>query len=145
MSKSFFKSSEGCTKGTEFPLDKFLDEIPFDKDGLVPVIAQQYDSKEVLMFAWMNRKAILRTLKTSEVTYWSRSRQEYWIKGKTSGNMQYLKEMHADCDGDVLLCMVDQKGAACHTSRRTCFFYEFNAEEDKVVMTSDAPPKYFEH
>lgn len=139
MHKNFFKSSESCVKGTTFEVSEFLNQIPFNEVGLVPVIAQQYDSKEVLMLAWMNREAITRTLESGEVTYWSRSRQEYWVKGKSSGHLQTLKEMRADCDGDALLCLVDQKGAACHTFRNSCFFYRFDPQEKKVVVMSDSP------
>jgi phosphoribosyl-AMP cyclohydrolase len=136
---NFFKSSETCIKGTSFEVQEFLDQIPFNEAGLVPVIAQQFDSKEVLMLAWMNRKAILKTLESGEVTYWSRSRQEYWVKGKTSGHMQYLKEMRADCDGDALLCLVDQRGAACHTLRNSCFFYQFDSDKQSFTIMSDIP------
>jgi len=141
MSSNFFKSEELKPKGTSYELDSFLDQIPFNEAGLVPVIAQQFDTLEVLMLAWMNREAIIQTLKTSEVTYWSRSRQEYWVKGKTSGHIQELKEMKADCDGDALLCLVDQKGAACHTFRKTCFFYQFNIENQSISISSDTPKK----
>ena len=117
----------------------YLDQIAWNSDGLVPAIAQDAESGRILMVAWMNREAILKTLESGEVTYWSRSRQEYWIKGKSSGHMQYLKEMRADCDGDALLCLVDQKGAACHTFRQSCFYYTFDRENKKVIVMSDAP------
>lgn len=90
-------------------------------DGLVPAIAQQYDTGEVLMMGWMNDEALRRTLTTGRATYWSRSRQEYWAKGDTSGHVQHVKEVRLDCDGDTLLVKVDQVGAACHTGSRTCF------------------------
>ena len=89
--------------------------------GLVPAIAQQHDTGEVLMLAWMNDDALAATLATGRATYWSRSRQEYWIKGDTSGHVQWVKEVRLDCDGDTLLVKVDQVGAACHTGDRTCF------------------------
>jgi phosphoribosyl-AMP cyclohydrolase len=90
-------------------------------DGLVPAIAQQFDSGEVLMMGWMDDEALRRTLTTGRAVYWSRSRQEYWAKGDTSGHVQHVKEVRLDCDGDTLLVKVDQVGAACHTGDRTCF------------------------
>jgi len=99
-----------------------LDRIAFDKDGLVPVIAQQHDTGEVLMLAWMNRAAVDETLETGRVCYWSRSRKALWRKGESSGQVQRLVELRVDCDQDCLLALVDQTGVACHTGRRTCFF-----------------------
>jgi len=96
--------------------------VQFDRDGLVAAIAQQHDSGEVLMLAWMNRDALSETLATGEVCYWSRSRQRLWRKGETSGQRQLLIELRVDCDGDSLLLLVDQTGVACHTGRRSCFF-----------------------
>ncbi|MFI7418300.1 phosphoribosyl-AMP cyclohydrolase [Nonomuraea sp. NPDC049684] len=90
-------------------------------DGLVPAIAQQHDTGEVLMMAWMNDEALYRTLTTGRATYWSRSRDELWVKGDTSGNVQHVKSVALDCDGDTILLKVDQVGAACHTGDRTCF------------------------
>ena len=90
-------------------------------DGLVAAIAQQYDTGEVLMLGWMDDEALHRTLTTGRGTYWSRSRQEYWVKGETSGHAQWVKSVALDCDGDVVLVRVDQTGAACHTGDRTCF------------------------
>ena len=90
-------------------------------DGLVPAIVQQHDTGEVLMLGWMDDRALELTLTTGLATYWSRSRQEYWIKGETSGHVQWVKEVRLDCDGDTLLVKVDQEGAACHTGDRTCF------------------------
>jgi phosphoribosyl-AMP cyclohydrolase len=99
-----------------------LDALTFDKAGLIPAIAQQHDTGEVLMVAWMNRDAILETLRTGQVVYWSRSRKALWRKGETSGQTQALKDFRIDCDGDTLLLLVDQKGVACHTGRRNCFY-----------------------
>ncbi|MFG2072778.1 phosphoribosyl-AMP cyclohydrolase [Nonomuraea maritima] len=90
-------------------------------DGLVPAIAQQYDTGEVLMLAWMDDEALHRTLTTGRATYWSRSRQEYWVKGASSGNVQHVKSVALDCDADTVLVQVDQLGGACHTGDRTCF------------------------
>lgn len=102
-----------------------LDRLVFDRDGLIPVIAQQHDSGEVLMFAWMNKDALAETIRTGRVCYWSRSRKALWRKGETSGQVQRLVELRLDCDGDVLLARVDQTGVACHTGRRSCFFTAF--------------------
>lgn len=90
-------------------------------EGLLPAIVQQHDTREVLMLAWMDQEALHRTLTTGRATYWSRSRQEYWVKGETSGHAQHVQEVRLDCDGDTLLLVVDQTGAACHTGDRTCF------------------------
>lgn len=99
-----------------------LEKVAFDQDGLVPAIAQQHDTGEVLMFAWMNRDALQETIVTGQVCYWSRSRQGLWRKGETSGQTQRLVECRLDCDGDALLLLVEQTGVACHTGRRSCFF-----------------------
>lgn len=96
--------------------------LTFNEAGLIPAIAQDADSQEVLMLAWMNAESIKMTLSTGRVTYWSRSRQSFWTKGETSGHLQSLVEMRYDCDQDCLLLLVTQIGAACHTGRRTCFF-----------------------
>jgi phosphoribosyl-AMP cyclohydrolase len=100
-------------------------------DGLVPAVAQQHDTGEVLMLGWMDDEALARTLTTGRATYWSRSRQEYWVKGDTSGHVQWVKEVRLDCDGDTLLLRVDQVGAACHTGERTCF-------DADVLLATDA-------
>ena len=104
------------------PFAAILDAIRFDADGLVPAIAQAHDTGEILMLAWMNRDAVVESLETGRVCYWSRSRQALWRKGETSGQLQSLVEMRLDCDGDALLLRVDQTGVACHTGRRSCFF-----------------------
>jgi phosphoribosyl-AMP cyclohydrolase len=92
-----------------------------DGQGLVPAVVQQHDTGEVLMLGWMDDEALHRTLTTGRTTFWSRSRQEYWVKGATSGHHQHVREVRLDCDGDTLLVQVDQVGAACHTGDRTCF------------------------
>ncbi len=99
-----------------------LDAIRFDRAGLVAAVAQQHDTNEVLMLAWMSRDAVVETLATGWVCYWSRSRGALWRKGETSGQTQRLIELRVDCDGDSLLLLVDQHGVACHTGRRSCFF-----------------------
>ena len=97
-------------------------------DGLVAAVVQQHDTGEVLMLAWMDDEALHRTLTTGRATYWSRSRREYWVKGETSGNRQWVRGVRLDCDGDALLVLVDQEGAACHTGERSCFFRALPAE-----------------
>lgn len=98
-----------------------LDRAAFNDDGLLPAVIQQWDTGEVLMLGWMDREALRRTLTEGRVTFWSRSRQEYWRKGDTSGHVQFVREAALDCDADTLLVKVDQVGAACHTGDRTCF------------------------
>jgi phosphoribosyl-AMP cyclohydrolase len=110
------------TRVSDATIEKALAAIAFNGDGLVPAIAQQFDTGEVLMMAWMNRAAIIKTLKTGRVCYWSRSRGQLWRKGESSGQTQTLKEFRWDCDNDTVLVLVDQKGVACHTGRRMCFF-----------------------
>ncbi|MFE9689985.1 phosphoribosyl-AMP cyclohydrolase [Micromonospora sp. NPDC005806] len=102
-------------------------------DGLVAAVVRQHDSGEVLMVAWMDDEALHRTLTTGRATYWSRSRQEYWVKGATSGHHQYVRSVALDCDSDALLVSVDQVGAACHTGHRTCFFTELPVSSAEVA------------
>ncbi len=102
--------------------DSLLDAVRFDANGLVACIAQQHDSGEVLMMAWMNRQAVEETLTTGRVCYYSRSRKGLWRKGESSGQLQHLVELRVDCDGDTLLALVHQLGVACHTGRRNCFY-----------------------
>jgi phosphoribosyl-AMP cyclohydrolase len=92
-----------------------------DADGLLPAVVQDADSRDVLMVGWMDDEALHRTLTSGRSTFWSRSRQDYWVKGETSGNIQTVREVRLDCDGDTLLVVVDQTGPACHTGDRTCF------------------------
>ena len=115
--------------------DKLLETISFDSNGLVPAIAQQHDSGEILMMAWMNTDSIRETLETGRVCYWSRSRQSLWRKGESSGQVQSLRELRVDCDGDTLLLQVDQAGVACHTGRRSCFFRA--VRNDEVVTIAE--------
>lgn len=117
-------------------LYELLAAIKFNDDGLVPCIAQQHDTGEVLMMAWMNRDAVEETLRTGQVCYWSRSRKGLWRKGETSGQVQTLVDLRVDCDADTLLALVDQKGVACHTGRRNCFFY---AIRDNAYTTISEP------
>jgi phosphoribosyl-AMP cyclohydrolase len=112
-------------------MNDFIDSLKFDAQGLIPAIAQQHDSGEVLMLAWMNRQAIEQTIATGQACYWSRSRGALWRKGETSGQVQRLVELRVDCDLDTLLVKVDQTGVACHTGRRACFF---NRVEDGRII-----------
>ena len=106
-----------------------LDAVRFNDDGLVPAIAQQHDTNEVLMMAWMTKDTLEETLKTGRACYWSRSRQAFWRKGDTSGHSQFVKDVILDCDGDTILLKIDQTGAACHTGARSCFFTSCKIED----------------
>ena len=101
---------------------EFINAVHFDANGLIPVIAQQSDTGEVLMMAWMNLDALKETIQTRRMCYFSRSRRQLWRKGETSGHIQKLVELRIDCDGDTLLALIDQTGAACHTGNRSCFY-----------------------
>ena len=108
--------------------------LSYDARGLIPAIAQDAGSGEVLMMAWMNAEAVARTLATGRVTYWSRSRQAFWVKGESSGHVQRLVEMRVDCDRDCLLVLVEQTGPACHTGRRSCFFTAIRDGAEAVIL-----------
>lgn len=110
------------------------DQLKFNAAGLVPVVAQEAATGEMLMLAWMNAEAVRRTLETGNVTYWSRSRGDFWVKGETSGHVQKLVEMRVDCDRDALLVLVEQEGPACHTNRRSCFYTAVRDFEEVVIM-----------
>ena len=99
-----------------------LENIKYNEAGLVPAIVQDYETRQVLMMAWMNADSLRKTLETGQVTYWSRSRQSFWAKGESSGHVQRLVELRIDCDRDCLLALVTQEGPACHTNRRSCFY-----------------------
>ncbi len=121
-----------------------IDQIAFNGDGLVPAIAQQHDTGEVLMLAWMNRAAVEETLRTGQVCYWSRSRLKLWRKGESSGQHQRLVELRMDCDGDTILLLVDQSGVACHTGRRTCFFRAVrNGAVETIAAVEVDPSKLY--
>jgi len=108
--------------------------LKYDDRGLIPVIAQAAEGGEVLMMAWMNSEAVTRTLETGRVTYWSRSRQAFWVKGESSGHVQHLVEMRVDCDRDCLLVLVEQVGPACHTNRRSCFYTALRDGVETEIM-----------
>ena len=112
--------------------------LTFDANGLIPAIAQDHRSGEVLMLAWMNADSIAKTLETMRVTYWSRSRQAFWVKGETSGHTQRLIEMRIDCDRDCLLLLVEQTGPACHTNRRSCFYSAIRDGAEIEIMQPES-------
>ena len=113
----------------------FIDDLKFNDQGLIPAIAQQHDTGEVLMMAWMNAESIRETLESERICYWSRSRQELWKKGESSGNTQKLVEFRFDCDSDTVLVLVDQTGPACHTNRPNCFYN--SVRDDGVEIISE--------
>lgn len=130
---ALFKALEAATPADTLPRTAaLLDAVSFNADGLLPAIAQQHDTGEVLMMAWMSREALEETLTTQRVCYYSRSRQTLWRKGETSGQQQQLKSAVLDCDGDTLLLQVDQTGPACHTGRRSCFYLSLSAEQATI-------------
>jgi phosphoribosyl-AMP cyclohydrolase len=120
--------SAGTTPGADTTVLE-LDGLAFDERGLIPVVVQDAENGDVLMMAWANRDALERTLAEGRMVYWSRSREELWRKGDTSGHVQHLEELRVDCDADVVLARVHQVGAACHTGQRTCFFRGIAAAE----------------
>jgi len=139
LTRQYFQSLESAKAGEAFASASLLAKLSFNDQGLIPVVTQQVDTGKVLMLAWMNREAIDQTLTTGMMTYWSRSRQAFWIKGESSGNYQQLKEMRIDCDGDALLCLVDQRGPACHTGRSNCFYFSAVPGSDRICVIESAP------
>lgn len=134
------KADLQLTKHKEIPrlprlmdVQNIIDKLKFNEQGLIPAIAQQHDSKEVLMLAWMNAEAVRETLATGQVTYFSRSRNALWRKGESSGHTQKLVEFRYDCDADTLLLLVDQTGPACHTNRPNCFFNAVRDGEIEII------------
>jgi phosphoribosyl-AMP cyclohydrolase len=126
---------ESARDGTRVDLPGFLDALPFNSEGLIPAIAQDVVTRDVLMLAWMDRTAIERTLTDGFATYWSRSRKAYWRKGESSGHLQAIEGIRFDCDGDAILVLVLQTGPACHTNRPNCFYLEVDG--DSVVVRGD--------
>ncbi len=114
--------------------------LKYDADGLIPAIAQEAGTGDVLMMAWMNAAAVARTLQSGRVTYWSRSRQSFWVKGESSGHVQELVEMRVDCDRDCLLLLVRQTGPACHTNRRSCFYTALRDGAEVEIMAPVTAP-----
>lgn len=124
--------------GTTQPLCAVLDDVPWNADGLIAAVAQQHNSGEVLMLAWMSRVALEETLATGYVCYWSRSRQTLWRKGESSGHRQRLIEARLDCDGDAVLLQVEQQGPACHTRRTSCFYNAIRRDDVHVITAPQA-------
>jgi phosphoribosyl-AMP cyclohydrolase len=122
-------------------MTNILADLTFNADGLIPAIAQQHDSGEILMMAWMNAEAIEETLATGRVCYYSRGRGKLWRKGETSGQVQRLVELRIDCDGDTILLLVEQTGVACHTGRRNCFFRAVRDGELVEIAAPEIPPE----
>ena len=116
---------------------EILDQLKTDQNGLIPAIIQDDENKEVLMVGYMNREAVRRTLESGRVCFWSRSRQEYWIKGETSGHTQTVRTVAFDCDADALLIKVEQKGGACHTGYRSCFFREVSPDGNSTRIVGE--------
>lgn len=139
MSRQFFQNIEPSPDQTTFELQGVIDNLAFNSDGLIPIITQDATTKNVLMFAWMNKESLALTLSTRRMTYWSRSRQQLWKKGESSGNTQALVSMSFDCDGDCILCSVDQSGPACHTGRPNCFYLSVDADNRKITVIGDMP------
>lgn len=139
---ALFKQLERATPDDSLPaVATLLAAVRFNNDGLIPAIAQQHDSKEILMMAWMNREALEETLTTQRVCYYSRSRQKLWRKGESSGQQQQLISAALDCDGDTLLLQVEQAGPACHTGRRSCFYIAVNDQSAAITSTPLIDPK----
>ena len=138
MINPYFVSIENKPDQSTVDLHSIFNNLAFNTDGLIPVITQDAQTKSVLMLAWMNEAAIKQTLETKKVTYWSRSRQNFWVKGETSGNTQQLVSMSLDCDGDALLCLVNQVGGACHTGRNSCFYLDLNIENQQAIIAGNS-------
>lgn len=134
------KTNESAHTGEGLPYREVIDSLPFNDDGLLPAIAQQYDSGRVLMMAWMNRAALEETIATGRVCYYSRSRAKLWRKGESSNQMQRLIDLRFDCDGDTVLLLVDQQGPACHTGRESCFYNALRGERFEVIEDPLIPP-----
>lgn len=135
------KDIENLPRGSRLPRSEVLAGLRLNADGLIPAIAQQHDTGEVLMMAWMNEEALNETLATGRVCYYSRSRGRLWRKGESSGQVQHLKGLYIDCDGDTLLLRVDQTGPACHTGRSSCFFFRVDGDEVVVVANPLIDPR----
>jgi len=122
-------------------MDEFLDGLKYGADDLIPAVVQDANDGQVLMVAYMNREAVRRTLESGATCFWSRSRQEYWVKGATSGNTQKVVELSIDCDKDCILVLVEQKGVACHTGERSCFFRKVSPTAELSPAAMDGFPR----
>jgi|OM-RGC.v1.025682881 phosphoribosyl-AMP cyclohydrolase len=135
LKRDYFITLEQKSNNSLLALPEVIEQLAFNEQGLIPVITQDANTQSVLMFAWMNKEALAQTIATQRMTYWSRSRQQLWIKGETSGSWQKLLAMSLDCDGDVILCEVEQQGAACHTGRKSCFYLHVDVDSQHVRIT----------
>jgi phosphoribosyl-AMP cyclohydrolase len=138
MADDLFKRLEATPQGRSVALRDVLDALRFDANGLIPAIAQRHDTGEVVMVGYMNRATLDETLATGRVCYYSRSRNRVWRKGEESGNIQLLRDLRVDCDGDALLLTVEQRGPACHTGQRSCFYLKVDGDH---VFVADAPER----
>jgi phosphoribosyl-AMP cyclohydrolase len=134
-------ANEKAKLGDSLPWAEVRASLKLNADGLIPAIAQQHDSGEVLMMAWMNLESLDETLATGRVCYWSRSRGKLWRKGESSGQVQMLREIRLDCDGDTLLLLVDQTGPACHTGRKNCFYNAVRGDRVEVIAEPLVDPE----
>ena len=137
MEREYFLALEKLKNNSSLALNEVIEQLAFIEQGLIPVITQDAKTKTMLMFAWMNMEALHKTLATKKVTYWSRSRQQLWVKGETSGYVQRVISMSFDCDGDAILCQVEQQGAPCHTGRKSCFYLNVDSENQQVIVNED--------
>lgn len=137
MKRDYFIALEQLSNNSPLLLPDVVEQLAFNEQGLVPVIVQDANSQSILMFAWMNKDALEKTLATQRMTYWSRTRQKLWDKGETSGHRQRLVAMSFDCDGDAILCQVVQQGVACHTGRQSCFYLQIEVDKQRVLVNGD--------
>ena len=138
MKRNYFIALEHYDNSVPLALPDVIDQLAFNEQGLIPVITQDATTKSILMFAWMNKDALEKTLFSKRMTYWSRSRQQLWVKGETSGHTQQLVAMSFDCDGDAILCQVEQQGPACHTGRQSCFYLDVQADTQQVIVNGES-------
>ena len=137
MKRDYFIALEHLGNNSSLALNEVIEQLAFNEHGLIPVITQDAETKTMLMFAWMNKEALQKTLATKSMTYWSRSHQQLWVKGETSGHVQRMISMSFDCDGDAILCQVNQQGAPCHTGRESCFYLNVEADYQQVIVNED--------
>ena len=137
MEREYFLALEKLKNNSSLALNEVIEQLAFNEQGLIPVITQDSKTKTMLMFAWMTMEALHKTLATKKVTYWSRSRQQLWVKGETSGHVQRVISMSFDCDGDAIICQVEQQGAPCHTGRKSCFYLNVEWENQQVIVNED--------
>lgn len=128
-----FATMESMPQGFSLPSAELLAQLRWNEQGLIPVIAQDVHTNGVLMMAWMNAESLAITLREQRMCYWSRSRQQLWRKGETSGNQQRLHALRIDCDGDCILCVVEQTGPACHTGRPNCFYWQLTGDRAEII------------